>query len=123
MWGFVIIADNLHLFVMRKIEKLRKEYQSYDKWYYHLTLDSLGKRNLLNNRSQCVNAMNTLAIGQYLYNIGVVQFDWMRNHGHFILYAAGSQCCQLFLDFSMLVIPFFPFLPNLSRVNRMIAIF
>ena len=81
---------------MRKIEKLRKEYQSYDKWYYHLTLDSLGKRNLLNNRSQCVNAMNTLAIGQFLYNIGVVQFDWMRNHGHFILYAAGSQCCQLF---------------------------
>ncbi len=81
---------------MRKIEKLRKEYQSYEKWYYHLTLDSLGERNLLNNRSQCVNAMNTLAIGQFLYNIGVVQFDWMRNHGHFILYATGFQCCQLF---------------------------
>ena len=81
---------------MRIIEKLRKEYQSYEKWYYHLTLDSLGERNLLNNQSQCVNAMNTIAIGQFLYGIGVVQFDWMRNHGHLILYATGFQCCQLF---------------------------
>ena len=84
---------------MRTIERLRKEYSTYDKWYYHLTLDSLGERNLLNDKSQCINAMNIVAIAQYLYGIKVVQFDWMRNHGHFILYANGLQCLNFF-DYS-----------------------
>lgn len=81
---------------MRKIEKLRKEYMSYGRWYYHLVLDSLGEQNLLNTRDQCVNAMNTVAIAQYLYGTKIVQFDWMRNHGHFTLYADGIQCCHTF---------------------------
>lgn len=72
------------------------EYSSYKKWYYHLTLDSLGERNLLNSLDQCVNAMNVIAIGQFLYDVDVVQFDWMRNHGHLVLYATGLQCCELF---------------------------
>ena len=84
---------------MRTIEKLRKEYSSLEKWYYHLTLDSLGDRNLLNDKSQCINAMNIVAIAQNLYDVKVVQFDWMRNHGHFIVYADGQRCL-LFFDYS-----------------------
>lgn len=93
---FIIFAYNQHSFNMKKNEKLRKEYQSYGKWYYHLVLDSLGSQNLLNNKGQCVNAMNSVAIAQFLYGVSVVQLDWMRNHGHFTLFGNGIQCCQTF---------------------------
>ena len=81
---------------MTKLEKQRKEYQSWGRWYYHLALDSLGDRNLFNDRNEYVNGMNVVAIGQFINKIGVIQFDWMRNHGHFILLATGQECCRFF---------------------------
>lgn len=81
---------------MTKLEKQRKEYQSWGRWYYHLALDSLGDRNLFNDRNEYVNGMNVVAIGQFINKIGVIQFDWMRNHGHFILLATGLECCRFF---------------------------
>lgn len=84
---------------MTKLEKLRNEYKSWGRWYYHLVLDSLGERNLFNDREQYVNGMNVVALAQFLTEVGVIQFDWMRNHGHFILLATGLQCCRFF-DYS-----------------------
>ena len=84
---------------MTKLEKLRKEYKSWGRWYYHLVLDSLGERNLFNDRDEYVNGMNVVALAQFLTEVGVIQFDWMRNHGHFILLATGLQCCRFF-DYS-----------------------
>lgn len=84
---------------MTKLEKLRKEYKSWGRWYYHLVLDSLGERNLFNDRDEYVNGMNVVALAQFLTEAGVIQFDWMRNHGHFILLATGLQCCRFF-DYS-----------------------
>lgn len=81
---------------MTKLEKLRKEYKSWGRWYYHLVLDSLGERNLFNDRGEYVNGMNTVALAQFLTKVEVIQFDWMRNHGHFILLATGLQCCRFF---------------------------
>ena len=81
---------------MTKLEKQRKEYQSWGRWYYHMALDSLGDRNLFNDRDEYVNGMNVVAIGQFINKIGVIQFDWMRNHGHFILLATGLECCRFF---------------------------
>lgn len=81
---------------MTKLEKQRKEYQSWGKWYYHLALDSLGERNLFNNRDEYINGMNVVAIGQFLHKVGVIQFDLMRNHGHFIVLASGKDCCRFF---------------------------
>ncbi len=81
---------------MTKLEKQRKEYQSWGKWYYHLALDSLGERNLFNDRDEYINGMNVVAVGQYLYKVGVIQFDLMRNHGHFIVVATGKDCCRFF---------------------------
>ena len=81
---------------MTNLEKQRKEYQSWGKWYYHLALDSLGERNLFNDRDEYINGMNVVAIGQYLYKVGVIQFDLMRNHGHFIVLASGKDCCRFF---------------------------
>lgn len=84
---------------MTKLEKLRKEYKSWGRWYYHLVLDSLGERNLFNNRDEYVNGMNIVAIAQYQTGTDVIQFDWMRNHGHFVVRATGEQCCRFF-DYS-----------------------
>ena len=84
---------------MTKLEKLRNEYKSWGRWYYHLVLDSLGDRNLFNDRDEYVNGMNIVALGQFLTKIGVIQFDWMRNHGHLIGLATGLQCCHFF-DYS-----------------------
>ena len=84
---------------MTKLEKLRKEYKSWGRWYYHLVFDSLGERNLFNDRDEYVNGMNVVALAQFLTEVGVIQFDWMRNHGHFILLATGLQCCRFF-DYS-----------------------
>lgn len=81
---------------MTKLEKLRKEYQSWGKWYYPMALDSLGERNLFNDRDEFINGMNVVAIGQFLHKVGVIQFDLMRNHGHFIVCASGQQCCGMF---------------------------
>ena len=81
---------------MTKLEKLRKEYKSWGRWYYHLVLDSLGDRDLFNDRDEYVNGMNVVAIGQFINRIGVIQFDWMRNHGHFVLLATGLECCRFF---------------------------
>lgn len=81
---------------MTKLEKQRKEYQSWGKWYYHLALDSLGERNLFNDRDEYINGMNVVAIGQFLHKVGVIQFDLMRNHGHFIVLASGKDCCRFF---------------------------
>ena len=83
---------------MTKLEKLRKEYKSWGRWYYHLVLDSLGDRNLFNDIDEYINGMNVVAIGQFINKVGVIQFDWMRNHGHFILLATGLECC-LFFDY------------------------
>lgn len=84
---------------MTKLEKLRREYKSWGKWYYHLVFDSLGERNLFNDREEYVNGMNVMALAQYLSGAGVIQFDWMRNHGHVITLATGLQCCRFF-DYS-----------------------
>lgn len=84
---------------MTKLEKLRKEYQTWGRWYYHLVLDSLGEINLFNDRDEYVNGMNIVAIAQFQIGVEVIQFDWMRNHGHFILRATGRQCCRFF-DYS-----------------------
>ena len=81
---------------MTKLETLRKEYKSWGRWYYHLVLDSLGERNLFNNRDEYVNGMNIVAIAQYQTGTDVIQFDWMRNHGHFVVRATGEQCCRFF---------------------------
>ena len=83
---------------MTKLEKLRKEYKSWGRWYYHLVLDSLGDRNLFNDVDEYINGMNVVAIGQFIKKVKVIQFDWMRNHGHFILLATGLECC-LFFDY------------------------
>ena len=81
---------------MTKLEKLRNEYKSWGRWYYHLVLDSLEGRNLFYDREEYVNGMNIVALAQFLTKIGVIQFDWMRNHGHFIVLATGLQCCHFF---------------------------
>lgn len=81
---------------MTKLEKLRKEYQSYGRWYYHMILDSLGDRNLFNDKNEFIHGMNVVSIAQFLYNVGIIQFDLMRNHGHFIVQATGQQCCKMF---------------------------
>ena len=81
---------------MKAIDRLRKEYLTYEKWYYHLVFDSIGDKNLLNNRTQCVNAMNAVAVGQFISGVSIIQFDWMRNHGHFVLRGDGRQCCHFF---------------------------
>ena len=81
---------------MTKLEKQRKEYQFWGRWYYHMALDSLGDRNLFNDRDEYVNGMNVVAIDQFINKIGLIQFDWMRNHGHFILLATGQECCRFF---------------------------
>jgi len=82
--------------MMTKLEKLRMQYRRYPLWYYHMILDRLEGRNLLNNRNECVNAMNATAIAQHRFQIGIVQMDWMRNHGHFIIWATGSGSCDFF---------------------------
>ena len=84
---------------MTKLEKLRKEYKSWGRWYYHLVLDSLGDRNLFNDKAEYINGMNTVALAQFMTGIDVIQFDWMRNHGHFVVRATGAQCCRFF-DYS-----------------------
>ena len=81
---------------MTKHEKLRKEYKSWGRWYYHLVLDSLGDRNLFNDKAEYINGMNTVALAQLMTGMDVIQFDWMRNHGHFILLATGLECCRFF---------------------------
>ncbi|MBR4755304.1 MAG: hypothetical protein IK076_00005, partial [Bacteroidales bacterium] len=81
---------------MTKLEKLRNEYKSWGRWYYHMTLDSLGKRNLFNDREEFVNGMNVVALSQFLTKTGIIQFDLMRNHAHFTLLATGLQCCHYF---------------------------
>ena len=81
---------------MTKIEKLRNEYKSWGRWYYHMTLDSLGKRNLFNDRDEYINGMNVVALSQFLNKVGIIQFDLMRNHAHFTLLATGLQCCRYF---------------------------
>ena len=81
---------------MTKLERLRREYKSWGRWYYHLVLDSLGERNLFNGKDEYVNGMNIVALAQFLTKVGVIQFDWMRNHGHFIVLATGLQCCRFF---------------------------
>ncbi len=81
---------------MTKLERLRREYKSWGRWYYHLVLDSLGERNLFNDKDEYVNGMNVTALAQYFSGAGVIQFDWMRNHGHFIMLATGLQCCRFF---------------------------
>lgn len=84
---------------MTKLEKLRKEYKSWGRWYYHLVLDSLGERNLFNDKAEYINGMNLVALAQFMTGIDVIQFDWMRNHGHFVVRATGAQCCRFF-DYS-----------------------
>lgn len=84
---------------MTKHEKLRKEYKSWGRWYYHLVLDSLGERNLFNDKAEYINGMNLVALAQFMTGIDVIQFDWMRNHGHFVVRATGAQCCRFF-DYS-----------------------
>ena len=98
---------------MTKLEKLRKEYKSWGRWYYHLVLDSLGDRNLFNDRDEYVNGMNVVAIGQFINRIGVIQFDWMRNHGHFVLLATGLECCRFFSLAGQMV-----FQTDPSRINE-----
>ena len=61
-----------------------------------MTLDSLGKRNLFNDREEFVNGMNVVALSQFLTKTGIIQFDLMRNHAHFTLLATGLQCCHYF---------------------------
>ena len=84
---------------MTKHEKLRKEYKSWGRWYYHLVLDSLGDRNLFNDKAEYINGMNTVALAQLMTGMDVIQFDWMRNHGHFVVRSTGEQCCRFF-DYS-----------------------
>lgn len=84
---------------MTKLEKLRREYKSWGRWYYHLVLDSIGERNLFNDKAEYINGMNIVALAQFMTGIDVIQFDWMRNHGHFVVRATGAQCCRFF-DYS-----------------------
>ena len=77
-------------------KRLRDQYMSYDRWYYHMVLDSLGTRKLFNNREEYVYGMNAVALAQYMYDVRIIQFDLMSNHAHFVVLATGMSCLNFF---------------------------
>lgn len=81
---------------MEKLEKRKSEYKGYGLWYYHMILDRLPGRLLLNNRQECIGVMNATAIAQYVFHVSIIQLDWMHNHGHLVIWAEGGNACNCF---------------------------
>lgn len=83
----------------RKRLKLWKEYRTWPKWYYHVVLDSIETGQLFNDESEYVDGMNTVAIAQYIHNVSIVVFNFMINHGHFLVLATGNDIvnCMSFI--------------------------
>lgn len=78
------------------ISERLQEYKKLPKWYYHLSFDHLEKSQLFNNEQQFADGMNSVAIGQFHYNINIITFNLMANHCHFLVHSLGSDIVSLF---------------------------
>ena len=77
-------------------EKLA-EYRELPEGYYHLVFDSIEDGQLFHDDKEYVAGMNTVALAQYTTGLVILVFNWMINHGHFLVWGAGDTCVAFFL--------------------------
>ena len=83
---------------MNKLQSMKmEECRSWPKWYYHLSLDGLEKNQLFNCDEQLARGMNSVALGQHIHQVKIVNFNLMVNHCHILGYGNGADFVDLFL--------------------------
>ena len=84
---------------MNRNERFRlwTEYRNLPLGCYQLVIDAFEKGQLFHNDDQYASGMNSVAIGQYIYNIKIIIFNLMINHAHFIIWATGKDAVEFFI--------------------------
>jgi len=81
---------------MEKMKRLRNEYRSLPKKYYHLCTDGWKEGLLFHTEAQYVSAMTSLALMTLKFDITIYGFALMPNHVHILLSGTGASCLQAF---------------------------
>lgn len=78
-------------------EKLA-EYRKYPEGYYHMVFDSIEDGQIFHSDEEFAVGMNIVAIEQYVCGLVIIVFNWMINHGHFLVWGNGNKCVDFFLN-------------------------
>ena len=80
-----------------KLFERLKGYRNLPEGFYHLTFDSIEDGQLFHNDAEFSQGMNSVALGQLKHKLTIIVFNWMINHGHFLVKGTGTQCVDFFL--------------------------
>ena len=81
---------------MDKIKKMRKEYQSWKRGYYHLSTDGLKAGKLFYTNEQFAYGMTLVGLTTLYYAVTVYDFTLMDNHLHLLMSGTGAECVRTF---------------------------
>ena len=80
-----------------KLFERLKGYRNLPEGFYHLTFDSIEDGQLFHTDAEFSQGMNSVALGQLKHKLTIIVFNWMINHGHFLVKGTGAQCVDFFL--------------------------
>ena len=81
---------------MDKIRKIRKEYQSWGKGYYHLSTDGWKDGKLFYTEEQYAHGMTLTGLLSLRFALTIYDFALMDNHVHLLLSGAGTESVRAF---------------------------